>query len=48
MDIVSNEWVMLGAGWVFMILSELIGASKLKSNGITELALSFLSLIKKK
>lgn len=47
MELITNEWVVMGAGWVFMIVSELIAASKLKSNSITGLVLSFLGLIKK-
>ena len=47
MDIVSNEWVVMGAGWALMILSELIAASKLKSNGVLELIMNILKLIKK-
>jgi len=47
MELITNEYVIMGAGWVFMILSELIAASKLESNSLTGLVLSFLSLLKK-
>lgn len=44
----SNEWLIMGSGWALMILSELIGASKLKSNGVIELVINVLKLIAKK
>lgn len=44
----SNEYVVLVSGWVLMILSELIAASKLESNSVTELIINILKLIAKK
>lgn len=44
----SNEYVVMVSGWVLMILSELIAASKLKSNSVTELVLNILKLLAKK
>jgi len=44
----SNEYVVMVSGWVLMILSELIAASKLESNGIVELVINVLKLLAKK
>lgn len=44
----SNEWLIMGSGWALMILSELIAASKLKSNGVIELVINVLKLVAKK
>lgn len=44
----SNDYVVMGAGWALMILSELIAASKLKSNSLTELVINILKFVARK
>lgn len=41
----NMEMVYMIAGWAFMILSELIAASKLKSNSILELLVNILKMV---
>jgi len=48
MEFLSNEWVIMFAGWVFMVMSELIAKSKLKSNGVVELIFNVLKYLKGK
>lgn len=45
MEIIQNEYVIMGAGWALFIISELIGASKLKSSGLLELVVGVLKMI---
>ena len=45
MDIMTNEWVVMGAGWLLFIISELIGASKLESSGVIQLLIQVLKFI---